>query len=82
MCKYTMVLVRHMAVVTQLVIEFSATLWITFVSNGGGSRARCISVGEEHATIMEVEVCIQDGHALESHDGSSKGVCHGTPFVS
>ncbi len=80
--KYMMVLIRHTAVVTQLVIKFRATSQITSISDGGGSRAHCISMGEEHATIMEVEVCIQNGHALESHDGSSKGGCHGTPFVS
>jgi hypothetical protein len=57
-CKYMMVLIGHTAVVTQLVIEFSATSWITSISNGGGSCARCVSMGEEHATIMEVEVCI------------------------
>jgi hypothetical protein len=80
--KYTMVLIRHTAVVTRLVIKFSATLRITSVSNGGSSHAGCISMGEEHTTIMEVEVCIQNWHALEPHDGSSKGVCHGTPSVS
>jgi hypothetical protein len=80
--KYMMVFIGHTAVVTQLVIKFSATSRITSISNGGGSRACRVSVGEEHITIMEVEMCIQNGHALESHDGSSKGVCHGAPFVS
>ncbi len=80
--KYMMVFIGHMAVVTQLVVEFSATLRITSISDGGGSCACRVSVGEEHMTMMEVEVCIQNGHALESHDGSSKVVCHGAPFVS
>ncbi len=75
-CKYTMVLVTH------LVIKFSATSQIISASDGGCSCACCVSMGEEHAAIMKVEVCIQNGHTIESHDGSSKGVCHGTPFVS
>jgi hypothetical protein len=78
--KYMMVLIGHTAVMTRLVIKFSATLRITSISNGGGSCARRVSVGEEHVTIMELEVCIKNGHALESHDGSLKGGCHG--FVS
>ncbi len=80
--KYMMVFIGHTAVVTQLVVELSATLRITSVSDGCGSRACRVSVGEEHTTIMKVEVCIQNGHALESHDGSLKGLCHGAPFVS
>ncbi len=80
--KHVMVLIGHTAVVTQLIIKFSATLRITSISNGGGSHVHHVSMGGEHTTIMEVEVCIKNGHALESHDGSSKGVCHGAPFVS
>ncbi len=80
--KYMMVFIVHMAVVSRLVVEFSATSRITSISNGGGSHACCVSMGEEHTTIMEVEACKQNGHALESHDGSSKGGCRGTPFVS
>jgi hypothetical protein len=80
--KYMMVFIGHTAVVLRLVIKFSATLPITSVSDGGGSRACHVSMGEEHMSIMEVEVCIQNWHALESHDGSLKGVCQGTPFVS
>ncbi len=80
--KYMMVLIGHTAVVTRLVIKLSATSWITSVSNGGGSRACRVSMGEEYMTNMEVEVCIRNEHTLESHDGSSKGGCHGAPFVS
>jgi hypothetical protein len=79
--KYMVVLIGHTAVMTLLVIEFSATSRITSVSNGGGSRACRVSMGEEHMTIMEVEVPIENGHAPESHDDSSKGVCYGTLFV-
>ncbi len=56
--RYMMVFIGHTAVATQLVVEFSATLRITSKSDGGGSRACRVSVGEEHTTIMEVEVCI------------------------
>ncbi len=56
--KYSVVFLGHLAVVTRFVIEFSAASWITSVSNVGGSCACRVSMGEEHMTIMEVEVCI------------------------
>ncbi len=57
-CKYLVVFLRHPAVVTRFVIKFSAALRIPSISDGGGSHVRCVGMGEEHATIMEVEVWI------------------------